>query len=167
VVNGSEAILRDLAAAFGPDVIAADGTLNRRIMASRAFATPDGIDRLNRIVHPELIFRIRARIREQRRNCEPTAVDCALIYEWGIEHDFDLVVCVQAETGLRIDRLFRRDGRSRDEIEGLMASQLPQDEKVRRADLVLTNNGTIEQLETLAGLIALLPNVTSGRITNG
>lgn len=162
VVDGSESIQKALAEHFGGDIIAPDGKTNRRLLATRAFEKPELTERLNRIVHPELIARLRGRIRNQRQKGELTVVDCALIFEWGMEHEFDFVISVQAELELRIERLVNRDGRGRAVIEGFMAAQLPQEEKIRRSDLVITNNGSIERLETFAGLIALLPNVLPG-----
>jgi dephospho-CoA kinase len=161
VVDQSPEIRHALAVAFGDDILLADGRVNRRLVATRAFQNPEGNQQLNRIVHPKLIDQVRSRIGEQRRNHELTVVDCALIFEWGIEEEFDFIICVQAALDLRIERLSTRDGRSRADIDGLIASQLPQEEKVRRSDLVISNNGSLERLETFAGLLSLLPNVTA------
>ena len=161
-VDGSASIQKALTEQFGGDIITPDGKTNRRLLATRAFENPKLTDQLNRIVHPELIASLRARIQSQRQKGELTAVDCALIFEWDMAHEFDFVICVQAELELRIERLVNRDGRSRAVIEGFMAAQLPQEEKVRRSDLVISNNSSIERLETFAGLISLLPNVLPG-----
>ncbi len=162
VVGESRDMVDALASAFGEDIITPEGILDRRLVAKRAFANPAETAKLNSIVHPELIRWLSARIQEQRSRGEQTVVDCALIFEWGIEASFDLVVCVQADREKRIDRIVRRDGRTQVEVKRFFGAQLPEAEKVRRSDLVLSNNGSVERLESMGLLLCHLPAVLKG-----
>ena len=158
VVEGNSSIIKALVSAFGDDIIRRDGSLDRRLVARRVFVSPEATAKLNGIVHPKLVSLLVERIEILRVRGVRTVVDCALIFEWGIENVFDLVVCVQAELERRIERIMKRDGRPRAEIEGFHAAQLPEAEKVRRADLVITNNGSLERLEAFARILTLLPD---------
>ena len=97
---------------------------------------------LNRIVHPRLVGRLESRIGEFRRDAVDAVIDCALVFEWDMDDRFDLVICVAAEEEARKRRLMARDGRTESEVRDMFAAQLPEPEKMRRADLVL-NNTTI------------------------
>ncbi|MFC1485616.1 dephospho-CoA kinase [Candidatus Latescibacterota bacterium] len=163
VVEGNSSIIEALADAFGNDIIGQDGTLDRRLVARRVFVSPEETAKLNSIVHPRLISLLVERIEVLRVRNVRAVVDCALIFEWGIEDVFDLVVCVQAGHEFRIKRIMNRDGRTREEIEGFYTAQLPEAEKVRRSDLVITNNGSLERLEAFARLLSLLPDVMPGK----
>ena len=163
VVEENSSIIEALAGAFGNDIVRRDGTLDRRLVARRVFVSPEATARLNSIVHPKLIGLLVERIEVLRAGGVRTVVDCALIFEWGIENVFDLVVCVQADFERRIERIMNRDGRTREEIEGFYAAQLPEAEKVRRADLVIANNGSLERLEAFSRLLSLLPDVMPGK----
>ena len=158
VVEGNSSIIDALVDAFGEDIIGPNGSLDRRLLARRVFVNPEATEKLNGIVHPRLISLLVERIEVLRARGVRTVVDCALVFEWGIEDVFDLVICVQAELERRVERIMKRDGRTRAEIEGVNAAQLPEAEKVRRADLVVTNNGSLERLEAFARMFSLLPD---------
>ncbi len=157
VVENDPAVLAELAAVFGGDIIRPDGALDRRLVAAQAFASREATDRLNLIVHPRLVARLEERIRELRRDEADAVVDCALIFEWDIGDRFDLVVTVAAAAEFRHRRLIERDGRSAVDAGNLAAAQLPQDEKVRRADIVVNNNGATDRLRRIGALLAETP----------
>lgn len=158
VVETSAALLDRLAAAFGPDIIES-GRLNRGELARRAFKDAETVRRLNGIVHPVLVDELRARLAGLRERGVNTVVDCALIFEWNIEAEFEYVVTVTAEETERIRRIRERDGRPDSVITGIMAAQLPEAEKVRRADIVLKNDRGIDRIETFGRMLAALPDL--------
>ena len=112
VVENDPFILGELANAFGRDIIDADGNLNRHLVARRAFADSEKNQVINDIVHPALIDRLKSRINELQAERVHVVVDCALIFELGIENLFDVVVCVRAHAFIRKERIMKRDGRS-------------------------------------------------------
>ena len=157
VVENDPFILGELANAFGRDIIDADGNLNRHLVARRAFADSENNRILNEIVHPPLIRRLKSRISELRAEKVDVVVDCALIFEWEIESLFDVVVCVKAHEHVRKERMMKRDGRSPDEVESIFSAQLPESEKVERADIVLVNNGSINRIKAYGLMLSELP----------
>jgi len=157
VVENDPSILGKLANAFGQDIIDDNGNLNRHLVALRAFADPRKNQVLNDIVHPALINRLKSRIDELKEEKVHVVVDCALIFEWGIESLFDVVVCAQAHEHIRKERMMKRDNRSSDEVDGMFSAQLPESEKVNRADIVLTNNGSIDRIKAYGLMLSELP----------
>lgn len=153
VVEDNPDVLTELASAFGSDIIE-NSKLNRQLLARRAFLQPDKTHILNTIVHPRLIKRLKRLIDDVRSGNRDCVVDCSLIFEWGIEKLFDIVVCVSSDEKLRKKRLKDRDGRSSAEIEGLFAAQLPEYEKVQKADIVIKNTDSIENMTVFGMMLA-------------
>ena len=91
VVEDDPVVLADLAEAFGGDIILGDGTLDRRLLAGRAFVSRESTGMLNRIVHPRLVGRLESRLGEFRRDAVDAVIDCALVFEWDMGDRFDLV----------------------------------------------------------------------------
>lgn len=163
VVDGDRHVRQALAIEFGDEVLEASagaetGAVRRQELARRAFATPDGTPRLNRIVHPPLLALLERRLAEARRRARPVAlpavsetgaglvaVDAALIFEFGIERLFDVVVLVSAPLEARLERL-RRRGLEEPTIQGLLSSQIPDAEAALRADHVIRNDASLEEL---------------------
>ncbi|MFC1490018.1 dephospho-CoA kinase [Candidatus Latescibacterota bacterium] len=159
VVETDPAVLDDLADAFGSDVRNISGKLNRGLVASRAFSTPENTKTLNDIVHPSLIRRLKSQVNVLRVENANAVVDCALIFEWGIGDIFDTVVCVTADERLRKERIMNRDGRSSDDIENLFSSQLPENEKAERSDIVFENNSSTDKIREFGLSLAKLSGV--------
>lgn len=158
VVERDVVMLGELARIFGADILGPEGKLDRRLLARRAFSSPENTRLLNGVVHPALVRNILGMIGIRRDSGENTVVDCALIFEWGIEGSFDRVLCVRAEEDRRRNRLALRDGRSTEDIDRLFSSQLPEREKIMRSDIVLANNGTQSELAAYGFMIAELPH---------
>lgn len=145
-------ILRDLLAAFGEDMINPAGKLNRRELGRRAFADEVSCTRLNQIVHPPLEKELKVQIdRARNRGRENVVVvDAALIFEWGDLQRFDLIVVVDAKEEVRIERLTRGGMISEAEVRRRMACQMPVGEKTARANWVVDNNGSLQDLRRAA-----------------
>ncbi len=158
VVEHNKAILDELAGAFGDDILDGEGRLRRRELGRRAFANQEKTRKLNAIVHPPLIRLLKRRVNALRTSGGNVVVDCALIFEWGIEGIFDEVICVAADIHLRMERIMLRDGRSAGEFDDLCAAQFPEIEKIRRAGIVIKNNGPVESLKVYGRLFAHLPD---------
>ncbi|MFC1650608.1 dephospho-CoA kinase [Candidatus Latescibacterota bacterium] len=157
VVENDAAVLDNLVNAFGSDILDSGGKLNRHLVARRAFSTPENNKTLNDIVHPSLIDRLKSRVDELRAGKANVVVDCALIFEWGIDDVFDTVVCVQADEALRKERIMKRDGRTSRDVENLFSAQLPESEKVRRSDIVFANNFSPEKIREFGLKLSGLP----------
>jgi dephospho-CoA kinase len=130
--------------AFGQDVLAADGSLNRPALAAIVFADPEARGRLDGIVHPL----VRARAGEVEAQVAPDAVvvhDIPLLVETGQAGSYDLVLVVEADPEIRVRRLVGR-GLSEDDARARIAAQATDEQRRAVADVVLDNSGTPEQL---------------------
>ena len=154
----NKVILDELAGAFGNDILDKEGRLRRRELGKRAFPDQEKTRMLNTIVYPPLIRLLKKRVEALRLSGCNGVVDCALIFEWGIEGIFDEVICVASDIQLRRERIMRRDDRSAGEVDDLFEAQFAEIEKVQRAGIVIKNNGSIESLKVYGRLFAHLPD---------
>jgi dephospho-CoA kinase len=150
VVESNKSVLKKLVKAYG-ERMRDDGTLNRHRLGEIAFSSARGKDKLNKIVHPHLLRELRRRVRAlKRKHKRAVVVDAALICEWGLEKELDLLVFVQSSKENKIRRLQRFKGYSRKEALGRIRSQLPDSAKKSRADFVIRNNGSLAELKKKA-----------------
>ena len=130
--------------AFGPGVVAADGSLERPALAGIVFGDPEARRRLDGIVHPL----VRARAAEVEAAAPPGAVvvhDVPLLVETGQASSYDLVLVVEADPDTRVARLVQR-GLTAEDARARMAAQATDEQRRAVADVVLDNSGTPEQL---------------------
>ena len=134
-------VLEKLAERFGGDIIKADKTLDRRLLASRAFADKEGAQALNDITHPAITALARERILQaQESGFEIAVLDAALLLESPLKDDCDVIICVCAPEQERLERLLKRDKIERDEIIKRMSAQ-PQEEYYCKNSDIIINNG--------------------------
>ncbi|RCH69706.1 dephospho-CoA kinase [Streptomyces sp. SDr-06] len=132
--------------AFGPDILSADGTLDRPKLGAIVFSDPDRLAVLNKIVHPL----VGARSAELESAAGPDAVvvhDVPLLTENGLAALYDLVVVVDATPETQLDRLVRLRGMKPEEARARMAAQADRAQRLTVADLVVDNDGPLEALE--------------------
>ena len=143
VAPGSPA-LRDLVTKFGPEILASDGLLDRAKMGSIVFADTDKRAALNSILHPYIIAQQDERLREWEA-LDPKGiaiVDAALMIESGGYQRFDKLIVVHCRAEVQLERLMTRNKLSRAEAEARIATQMPQEEKLKFADyLIDTSDG--------------------------
>jgi dephospho-CoA kinase len=138
--------LAALADVFGPEVIGPDGGLDRERMAAIAFADPEARSRLNGIVHPL----VRARSAELVAAAPPEAVvvqAIPLLAETGQRGRFDLVVVVDVDPEIAVERLVAWRGMSEADARARIASQASRAVRLAIADVVIDNSGDRESLE--------------------
>jgi dephospho-CoA kinase len=133
--------------AFGRDVVAADGTIDRRVLGARVFADPAELRRLNALVHPLIGDEIRRRLEAVRADDggRPIVVEAAIMIEAGWRF-FDRIWVVVVKPETAIARIAASRGLDRAEIERRIAAQLSNDERRRIADVVIENDGTLAEL---------------------
>jgi len=142
-----EGVRRDLIEAFGPESYADDGSLNRTYLADEVFGTPENVERINAIVHPrvhEAFAEATERAREE--GIDLLVHEAALIFESGGDAHLDAVAVVVAPDEDRIARVVERDDTSPEAVRARMGHQLSQDELRARADYVIENDGTLDDL---------------------
>lgn len=137
---------------FGPQVVQSDGAIDRKKLAEAAFSG-GRTQELNRLVHPAVIQAQEVWMADlMERDASAIAViEAALILEAGVQGRFDKLVVVTCTSEQRVARFAERHGLSpeeaRAEVERRMAAQKPEEEKVRAADYVIDNSGTLADLE--------------------
>lgn len=147
--------LRTVVDAFGPEVLTPSGELDRAALRRRVFTDEAARRRVEAIVHPE-VARLRAAAEVEARAAHgadgtPVVVhDIPLLFEVGIEDEMDVVVLVDAPEPERLRRLVEIRGLDADEARRMMDAQQPADEKRLRADRVIDNDGSLEELERQA-----------------
>ena len=139
----AEAVVRE----FGPRVRAADGGTDRAALGEIVFGDAGARARLEALLHPAVIRRMRAWAREIRRDGRLGVAVVPLLFEAGLEKEWDAVVCVASGERTMLERLARR-GLSPAEARARIASQWPVREKRARADHVIENEGSLAELET-------------------
>jgi dephospho-CoA kinase len=149
-----------IAARFGSDVLAADGSVDRRKLGPIVFDDAQARRDLEAIVHPAVYRAIAAGLQGFERLGDPIAiVDVPLLYETGGEKDFARVIVTACSLELQMARLAER-GLTEDAARQRLAAQWPTEKKAARADFVIRTDGTFEEtdrqvaevLETLQGL---------------
>ncbi len=132
---------------FGPEVLRPDGTLDRERLGAIVFADEAARLRLNAIVHPL----VGARSEEIVAAAPPGAVlvhDVPLLVENNLAGNFDLVIVVEAPERIRVERLVEHRGMTTDAAGARIAAQASDDERRAVADVVIRNDGTLDDLRT-------------------
>lgn len=128
-----------------------DGTLSldRRLIAAEVFSDRKKLDALNALIHPRVYEAFSREVERCRREGRKILCkEAAIIFESGREGDLDCIVVVAAADEQRIERAVRRGAGSREEVMRRMRSQWPQSELIGRADYVIWNNGSVEELRS-------------------
>lgn len=153
-----EAVYNEVVQHFGREILNADGSVNRGKLAEAAFGSADAeagkresrVAELNRIVHPVVIRRQDEWMDEiGRQDANAVAmVEAALILEAGARDHFDRMIVVTCDAKQRAVRFAARQGidleSAQKEVERRMAAQLSDEEKIKAADFVIDNSGSIE-----------------------
>jgi dephospho-CoA kinase len=144
---GSEGFRR-VVDAFGPEIVAADGTIDRRVLGARVFADADARARLNAIVHPLIASAIAAQIADARTTAagSPIVIEAAILLEAGWQGLVDRLWVVSVRRETAIARVMASRGLTRDEVERRIDAQLPDAERRGRADVVIENDGSLADL---------------------
>ncbi|MGX4761078.1 dephospho-CoA kinase [Corynebacterium minutissimum] len=148
IVEPGQPALAELAEAFGEDILRADGSLDRGLLASRAFASREKTDLLNSITHPRIHEETQARFAAARRAAEEFVVyDMPLLVDNGLHKDMDATIVVDVDVEERVRRLVEFRGLEEDDARRRIAAQIPDDVRRAAADVLIDNNGPREALD--------------------
>ena len=146
----------ELIALLGEEVYK-DGLLNKPFLASYLFSDPAHVLQINSIIHPRVRKDFTVWV-ERQEKCEIVGMESAILYEAGFQDTVDAVIMVYAPVELRIQRAMYRDGASEEQVRARIAAQMDDEEKRRRADFTVVNDGVqllipqlnriVEQLKT-------------------
>ncbi|GMR13790.1 MAG: hypothetical protein BMS9Abin29_2008 [Gemmatimonadota bacterium] len=147
--------------AFGTEVLAPDGSLDRDALRAVIFRNQGARERLESLLHPRIwTLRDRWMRAQHEKRADLVVSEVPLLFEAGLEGDFHVTVVVDAPDDVRLHRLTHFRGMSEGDARRVMAAQLPSEEKRRRADRVLVNDGTPEDLAERAHV--LLDEICAG-----
>lgn len=138
LMNEDESLRKQLQELFGKETYV-DGKLNRKYLSGLVFKNEAKLAQLNAIVHPATINDAEKWMQQQTT---PYAVkEAALIFESGAQAQLDCVIGVFAPVPVRIQRVMKRDGITREEVKARMEKQIDESVKMRLCDYVITNDG--------------------------
>jgi dephospho-CoA kinase len=164
LMQPGEAVYQEVVQHFGSGILSPDGSVNRARLAEAAFGGSEGnkpsrIEELNQIVHPAVIQRQEEWMAEIGRGDTRAIaiVEAALILEAGSAKSVDRLVVVTCRPEQRIQRWAARVGvdeeAARREVERRMAAQFPDEEKIKAADYVIDNSGSLDETRKRVGQV--------------
>ena len=125
---------------FGELSYNTDGTLNRNYLSSAVFDDSEKLSKLNSLVHPQVGADYNRWV-EKHRNYPYVMKEAALLFEAGSDKLLDKVIVIHAPEELRIQRVIARDPhRSKDQVRAIMSKQMPEAQKMEKADFVIIND---------------------------
>ena len=139
---------------FGVEILDREGKIVRNKVRKIVFTNKEALQKFNSIIHPVLIDRLKKNIialenstkSESSPDKNPLVVDAALIFEWNIEKEFDVIVTVEAPEDKRRERI-KFLGWSDEEIQGCLASQYSESYRRDHADFIIDNKSSMEELD--------------------
>jgi dephospho-CoA kinase len=142
----------ELVRTFGKEILQEDGSIDRKKLADRVFVDPNQRKLLNQILHPLITEEMDRRTREiGQKNPEAIVViDAPLLIEVGYHRRADKVMVVVSTQAEQIERLKVRDGINSEEALRILSSQMPVEEKVKLADFVIRNEGSLAEVRERA-----------------
>ncbi len=134
-------IVSSLKGLLGDDVYIA-GNLNKQLLASYIFSSPDNALKVNSIVHPRVKQTFLKWADECfMRGCNVVAIESAILFEAGFDDIVDRVVMINAPLEIRISRVMLRDNVTRDKVMERINLQMPDEEKMLKSDFIIMNDG--------------------------
>ena len=143
VVASGSSVLARLAEKFGSDILLEDGTLDRALLAERAFDDERGTRRLNEITHPAIREQAERDISRAEQTSEIVVYEMPLLVESGQVSLVDVVVVVDVPESVQIDRAVRR-GMDETDVRQRMLRQASREQRLEAADAVIDNSGSYD-----------------------
>ena len=161
--------LKVLSAEFGSDILNADGTLNRQILAEKAFASQDKVELLNSLTHPFIYMLAIKRIKEYAdKGYKIIIFDAPVLFESSGDVLCDITVSVISSTENRIRRIMSRDSITKAQAMQRINVQKQDEYYISKSDIIIENNGDIKQTEERVNeIFALIKNKLKTEVSDG
>jgi len=139
---------REVVAAFGRDILTPNGEIDRKKLGAIVFNNPQALGQLNRIMHPKMRDMMKAQIDEHRRQGVAVVVlEAAILIEANWTPLVDEVWVTRATEAAVLERLKKQRGLAEEQTLARIRSQLSDEERLKHADVVITNEGNLEEIE--------------------
>ena len=140
LMNSSSVIKSQLMKTFGDDIYLPNSTVDRKKLAGIVFNSPSSLKKVNEIIHPE----VRKHFNEwvDKQDSEYIVYEAAILFESGFYTMMDFLILVTSPVETRIQRVMARDGVSREDVLARINKQWDDADKIKRSNLVLTNDDT-------------------------
>lgn len=147
---------------FGSAAYLPNGSLNRSYIAGIVFQDKDKLAQLNALVHPA-VAKDGERWRRAQKNAPYTLKEAAILFESESHRLLDKVITVSAPLEVRIARVMARDGTKRSAVEARIRKQMTEEERIRRSDFVIYNDGSVSLVRQIVDLHRLLSEMAAAK----
>jgi len=143
---------KEIIRAFGQEILQEDGSIHRKKLAGKVFADAKQRKLLNQMLHPRIRKEMDRRVKEigQRDPEAIVVIDAPLLVELGNHRRMDKLIVVTSTRTQQLERLKDRDGANRGEALKIVSCQMPLEEKLKFADFVIRNEGSLEEMKRKA-----------------
>ena len=146
IVNDNENLKNEISKLLGENAYDESGRYNRKYVADLVFNNDELLKQLNGLIHPAVKLNFENWVASQKT--EFVFKETALLFELKLNEGCYKSILVTADDNIRIKRVMDRDGKTYREVEAVMDKQMPEKDKVKKADFVIYNNSNIEDLKT-------------------
>ena len=153
--------LKEVVSEFGQDILMSNGEIDRRVLGSKVFGNPEAMSKLNDIVWPKIKQKVTMLIEENSKlDAEVLVLDAAVLIEAGWTSVVDEVWVVTASINQIIERLESRNNISKEQAMSRINSQMTPEQRIEYADIVIENNGSLDEL------ISQVQNIWNKRLSD-
>ena len=122
-------------------------SISRNKLRQTVFKEEKKVSVLNSIMHPPIVEEMRRQVENLKKNYKTVFVEVQLLFEAKLEKEFDIIVLVYADKKTQLERVLKRDGRSKGEVRQIINAQMDMTEKRRLSNYIIENNGNSEMLD--------------------
>ncbi len=155
ILHENKSVKKKIILTFG-EMSYSKGSLNNSYLAENIFSDPGKVQKLNSIVHPVVISETNRLVAEYQKKSKVVFTEAALIYEADMEDFFNHVVLITSPLKIRLERAVKSKKFSESDFLKRDSNQIPQEEKIKRADFIFENNGSLSDLRKKADLLILI-----------
>ena len=164
LMRSDSKLRRALVEVLGPSMYLPDGELDRSYVASKIFSNSGLHRKVNALVHPRVEAEVGKQfVKMEKSGAHLAIVEAALIFEAGFDSELDYVIVVDSPKPARIRRVAVRDKVVAGEVEKRIKAQGSQETKLRKADYVIRNTGSLDDLESSVRFLYSLLQTVAGK----